>query len=157
MAGAARRFLFAAVSFTLNYAAYEAEVLRGALLGVPKGELEAGRAFGMSRFTLARRIWLPRAIRAALPTIAGEVVMQLKATPLAFTVTVMDLYAVAYKVRQDTLLVYEPLFVVTIFISSSPPSLPAASVSSRRRCRCADSLSRSSHERYSYSGRWHEP
>jgi polar amino acid transport system permease protein len=81
-------FFFAAVSFTLNYAAYEAEVLRGAL---------------------------PRAIRIALPTIAGEVVMQLKATPLAFTVTVMDLYAVAYKVRQDTLLVYEPLIVVTVF------------------------------------------
>lgn len=83
MAGAARGFFFAAVSFTLNYAAYEAEVLRGALLAVPKGELEAGRAFGMGRFTLIRRIWLPRAIRIALPTIAGEVVMQLKATPLA--------------------------------------------------------------------------
>ncbi len=82
---------------------------------MPKGELEAGRAFGMGRFTLIRRIWLPRAIRIALPTIAGEVVMQLKATPLAFTVTVMDLYAVAYKVRQDTLLVYEPLIVVTVF------------------------------------------
>lgn len=37
-------FFFAAVSFTLNYAAYEAEVLRGALMAVPKGELEAGRA-----------------------------------------------------------------------------------------------------------------
>ncbi|KQW29650.1 nickel permease [Rhizobium sp. Root274] len=108
-------FFFAALSFTLNYAAYEAEVLRGALLSVPKGELEAGRALGMSRFTLVRRIWLPRAIRTALPTIAGEVVMQLKATPLAFTVTVMDLYAVAFKVRQDTLLVYEPLLVVTLF------------------------------------------
>lgn len=108
-------FFFAAVSFTLNYAAYEAEVLRGALLSVPKGELEAGRALGMSRFTLVRRIWLPRAIRTAIPTIAGEVVMQLKATPLAFTVTVMDLYAVAFKVRQDTLLVYEPLLVVTFF------------------------------------------
>ncbi|APO79374.1 amino acid ABC transporter permease protein (plasmid) [Rhizobium etli 8C-3] len=108
-------FFFAAVSFTLNYAAYEAEVLRGALLAVPKGELEAGRAFGMRPFTLVRRIWLPRAIRIALPTIAGEIVMQLKATPLAFTVTVMDLYAVASKVRQDTLLVYEPLIVVTIF------------------------------------------
>jgi polar amino acid transport system permease protein len=108
-------FFFAVVSFTLNYAAYEAEVLRGALLAVPKGELEAGRAFGMGRFTLVRRIWLPRAIRIALPTIAGEVVMQLKSTPLAFTVTVMDLYAVAYKVRQDTLLVYEPLIVVTVF------------------------------------------
>ena len=108
-------FFFAAVSFTLNYAAYEAEVLRGALLAVPKGELEAGRAFGMTRWTLLRRIWLPRAIRIALPTIAGEVVLQLKATPLAFTVTVMDLYAVAYKIRQDTLLVYEPLVVVTVF------------------------------------------
>ena len=108
-------FFFAAVSFTLNYAAYEAEVLRGALLAVPKGELEAGRAFGMRPFTLTRRIWLPRAIRIALPTIAGEIVMQLKATPLAFTVTVMDLYAIATKVRQDTLLVYEPLIVVTVF------------------------------------------
>jgi polar amino acid transport system permease protein len=108
-------FFFAAVSFTLNYAAYEAEVLRGALLAVPKGELEAGKAFGMRPFTLIRRIWLPRAIRIALPTIGGEIVMQLKATPLAFTVTVMDLYAVASKVRQDTLLVYEPLIVVTVF------------------------------------------
>ncbi|MBB4227305.1 ABC transporter permease [Rhizobium mongolense] len=108
-------FFFAAVSFTLNYAAYEAEVLRGALLAVPKGELEAGRSFGMRPFTLVRRIWLPRAIRIALPTIGGEIVMQLKATPLAFTVTVMDLYAVASKVRQDTLLVYEPLIVVTVF------------------------------------------
>jgi polar amino acid transport system permease protein len=108
-------FFFAAVSFTLNYAAYEAEVLRGALLAVPKGELEAGRAFGLSPWTLTRRIWLPRAIRIALPTIAGEIVMQLKATPLAFTVTVMDLYAVANKVRQDTLLVYEPLLIVTLF------------------------------------------
>ncbi len=108
-------FFFAAVSFTLNYAAYEAEVLRGALLAVPKGELEAGRAFGMSPWKLTRRIWLPRAIRIALPTIGGEIVMQLKATPLAFTVTVMDLYAVATKVRQDTLLVYEPLIIVTVF------------------------------------------
>ncbi|KQZ63301.1 nickel permease [Rhizobium sp. Root149] len=108
-------FFFAAVSFTLNFAAYQAVILRGALLSVPKGELEAGRAVGMGPFTLVRRIWLPRAIRIALPTIAGEVVLQLKSTPLAFTVTVMDLYAVAYKVRQDTLLVYEPLIVVTLF------------------------------------------
>lgn len=108
-------FFFAALSFTLNFAAYHSEVLRGALLSVPKGELEAGRSLGMSPWLLTRRIWLPRAIRTALPTIAGEIVLQLKATPLAFTVTVMDLYAVAFKVRQDTLLVYEPLIVVTLF------------------------------------------
>ena len=107
-------FFFAAVSFTLNYAAYEAEVLRGALLAVPKGELEAGRAFGLSPWKLTRRIWLPRAIRIALPTIAGEIVMQLKATPLAFTVTVMDLMGVTSKIRQDTFRIFEPLMLLAV-------------------------------------------
>lgn len=107
-------FFFASLGLTLNFAAYEAEILRGALLAVPKGELEAGRAFGMSSTKLLMRIWLPRAIRTALPTIGGEYVLLLKATPLAFSLTVMDLYGVAYKVRQDTFLVYEPLMVVTV-------------------------------------------
>mgnify|MGYP000461552379 CR=1 FL=1 len=108
-------FWCATATMTLHTAAYIAEILRGALQSIPKGEIEAGRAFGMSRSTLIRRVWLPRAIRIALPTIAGEVVLQLKATPLAFTVTVMDLYSVAYKIRQDTLLVYEPLILVAVF------------------------------------------
>lgn len=106
---------YACLSFIINYAAYQAEVIRGALLSVPSGELEAARAFGLRKSQIIRRIWLPRALRMALPTIAGEVVLMLKSTPLAFTVTVVDLYAVAYKVRQDTLLVYEPLIVVAIF------------------------------------------
>lgn len=107
-------YFYALLAFTLSFAGYEGEVMRGAFQSVPKGELEAGRAFGMSRFTLLRRIWLPRAVRLVLPTLAGEVVLQLKSTPIAFTVTVMDLYGVAYKVRQDTYLVYPPLIVVTI-------------------------------------------
>jgi polar amino acid transport system permease protein len=107
-------YFYAILAFTLSFAGYEGEVLRGAFQSVPKGELEAGRAFGMSRFTLLRRIWFPRAVRLVLPTLAGEVVLQLKATPIAFTVTVMDLYGVAYKVRQDTYLVYPPLIVVTV-------------------------------------------
>ena len=88
--------------------------LRGAMLAVPRGELEAARAFGMARGKVLRRIWLPRAFRIALPTFAGEVVLQLKATPIVFSVTVMDLYGAAYKVRQDTLLVYEPLGLVAM-------------------------------------------
>jgi polar amino acid transport system permease protein len=107
-------YFYALLAFTLSFAGYEGEVLRGAFQSVPKGELEAGRAFGMSRFTLLRRIWLPRAVRLVLPTLAGEVVLQLKSTPIAFTVTVMDLYGVAYKVRQDTYLIYPPLLVVTL-------------------------------------------
>ncbi|KSV64891.1 ABC transporter permease [Sinorhizobium sp. GW3] len=106
---------FAAVALTLNFAAYQGEILRGALLAVPKGELEAARAVGMSPSMILRRIWLPRAIRIGMPTFAGEVILQLKATPIVFSVTVMDIYGAAYKIRQDTLLVYEPLILVAAF------------------------------------------
>jgi len=98
----------------ISFAAYEAEVMRGAFAGVPKGELEAARAFGMGRFTMFRRIWLPRAIHRALPTLTGETVLQLKSTPLVATITVVDVYAVISKVRQDTFLTYEPLLLLAL-------------------------------------------
>lgn len=106
---------FAGVALTLNFAAYQGEILRGTLLAVPKGELEAAKAAGMPPRMVLRRIWLPRAIRIGLPTLAGEIILQLKATPIVFSVTVMDLYGAAYKIRQDTLLVYEPLILVASF------------------------------------------
>jgi polar amino acid transport system permease protein len=97
------------LALTLSFAGYEGEVMRGAFAGVPRGELEAARAYGMSPFTTLRRIWLPRAFGRALPTLGGEVLLQLKSTPLVATVTVLDLYGVIGRVRQETLLVYEPL------------------------------------------------
>lgn len=105
---------YGVLALTLSYAGYEGEVMRGAFAGVPKGELEAGRAFGMSRFTVLRRIWLPRAIHRALPTLTGEMVLQLKATPLVATITVVDVFAVFSRVRQDTYLVYEPLLLLAL-------------------------------------------
>jgi len=98
----------------ISFAAYEGEVMRGAFAGVPKGELEAARAYGMSPFGMFRRIWLPRAIHRALPTLMGETVLQLKSTPLVATVTVVDVYAVISKVRQETYLTYEPLFLLAL-------------------------------------------
>ena len=98
----------------ISFAAYEGEVMRGAFAGVPRGELEAARAFGMGRFTMFRRIWLPRALHRALPTLAGETVLQLKSTPLVATITVMDVYAAISKVRQDTYLTYEPLLLLAL-------------------------------------------
>ena len=86
---------YAVLSLTLSFAGYEGEVMRGAFAGVPRGQLEAARAFGMSRWKIFRRIWLPQAVQRALPTLAGETVLQLKATPLVATITVIDLYAVA--------------------------------------------------------------
>ena len=105
---------YGVAALTISFAAYEGEVMRGAFAGVPAGELEAARAFGMSRWTAFRRIWLPRAIHRALPTLNGETVLQLKATPLVATITVIDVYAVISKVRQDTFLTYEPLLLLAL-------------------------------------------
>jgi len=111
-------FPYAILAFTISVAGYEGEVMRGAFKGVPKGELEAARAFGMKRFTLLRRIWLPRAFQNVLPTLAGELVLTLKSTPLAATITVFDVYGVGSIVRQETYRVYEPLlFVAGIYVA----------------------------------------
>ncbi len=99
---------YGVLALTLSYAGYEGEVMRGAFAGVPKGQLEAARAFGMRRWTAFRRIWLPQALRRALPTLAGETVLQLKATPLVATITMVDIYSVASRVRQETFVTYEP-------------------------------------------------
>lgn len=98
----------------LSFAAYEGEVMRGAFKGVPRGELEAAAAYGMSPFKLFWRIWLPRAIHRALPTLNGETVLQLKATPLIATITIVDVYGVISRVRQDTYLTYEPLLLLAL-------------------------------------------
>ena len=105
---------YAVLSLTLSFAGYEGEVMRGAFAGVPNGELEAARAYGMGRFTLLRRIWLPRAVQRALPTLNGEVVLQLKSTPLVATITVIDVYAVITRVRQDTFVIYEPMLLLAL-------------------------------------------
>lgn len=105
---------YAVLSLTVSYAAYEGEVMRGAFAGVPRGQLEAARAYGMSRWKVFRRIWMPQAFFRALPTLAGETVLQLKATPLVATITVIDIYAVASRVRQETFIIYEPLLLLAL-------------------------------------------
>jgi polar amino acid transport system permease protein len=107
-------YYYAVLAFVLNEAGYLGEILRGALLSVPKGELEAARACGMSPFQALRRIWLPRALRNALPALGGETILTLKATPLAALVTVADVFSVADKVRQETYIIYPPLIMVMI-------------------------------------------
>jgi polar amino acid transport system permease protein len=102
------------MALMISFAGYEGEVMRGAFAGVPRGELEAARAYGMSQWTLFRRIWLPRAVQRALPTLNGETVLQLKSTPLVATVTVVDVYGVVSKIRQDTFLTYEPLLLLAL-------------------------------------------
>eukprot|EP01133_Synstelium_polycarpum_P007610 gene7610-8904_t len=82
-------------ALVLSVGAYVGEVIRGGLLAVPKGEMEAASAFGMTPRQALLRVRLPRAMRLLLPTLAGETVMLLKSTALASTIAVVDLLGAA--------------------------------------------------------------
>lgn len=97
----------AVLTLTLNTAAYTAEILRGAIQAVPHGEVEAGRAMGMGRSLLYRRIVLPKAFRIALPAYSNEVVFLFQATSLVSIITLLDLTGVARVLVARTFAVYE--------------------------------------------------
>ncbi len=94
-------------TFTLNTSAYTAEILRGAIQAVPHGEIEAARALGMSRPTILRRITVPRAFRLALPAYGNEIILMLKGSALASTITLLDLTGVARVIVARTFAPYE--------------------------------------------------
>jgi len=88
-------YFCAVLTLTLNTAAYTAEILRGAIIAVPRGEIEAARSLGMSGLLLYRRIILPKAFRLALPAYTNEAVFLLQATSLVSIITLLDLTGVA--------------------------------------------------------------
>jgi polar amino acid transport system permease protein len=96
----------AIIAFSLNTAAYSAEILRGAIQAVPWGEVEAARAVGMSRAMTYRRIILPRAFRICLPAYGNEVILMVKSSALASTITLLDLTGMARKIIAAT---YKPV------------------------------------------------
>lgn len=102
----------AIIAFTLNTAAYTAEILRGGILAVPSGEVEAARALGMSTAIMYRRVILPRAFRIALPAYGNEVILMLKGSALASTITLLDLTGMARTIIART---YMP---VEIFLAA---------------------------------------
>ena len=92
----------AVVSLALCTAGYTAEIIRGGLLSVPHGQIEAGLAVGMSRWALLRRIIAPVTLRQALPAYSTEAVLLVKSTALASLVTVWDVTGVAQQIIQRT-------------------------------------------------------
>lgn len=113
---------YAIFALTLNTAGYTGEILRGAILAVPHGEIEAGKAFGMPGWMIFYRITLPRAIRICLPTMSTEVILLLKATALASTITVYEVLGMAQFIRQQSFRTYETLigaglvYIALVFI-----------------------------------------
>ncbi|MCB9993606.1 MAG: ABC transporter permease [Hyphomicrobiaceae bacterium] len=84
-------FNCAVLAFALNSTAYQTEILRGGILGVPRGEIEAARAVGMTPIQVLRRVVAPHAYRIAWPALGNEVILLMKASALASIVTVFDL------------------------------------------------------------------
>lgn len=95
-------FWCAVVALALCTAGYTAEILRGGLLAVPPGQIEAARASGMSGSLLLRRIIAPIALRAALPAYSTEVVLMVKSTALASLVTVWEITGTAQRIIAHT-------------------------------------------------------
>ncbi|MFO7750053.1 MAG: ABC transporter permease [Desulfobacteraceae bacterium] len=104
----------ALLTLTLNTTAYSAEIFRGGIQGVTFGEIEAGRAYGMSGVKLYRRIILPSALRIAWPAYTNEVVFLLQATSLVSIITLMDLTGVARVASARTFAFYELFLTVAL-------------------------------------------
>lgn len=104
----------AIIAFALNTAAYIGEIVRGAVSAVPKGELEAADALGMSPAQKLRRITLPRAFGIMIPAYSNEVIFMLKGSALASSITVMDIIYTSKEIMSRTYTVLEIYFAAGV-------------------------------------------
>jgi L-cystine transport system permease protein len=95
-------FPAALLAFTLNVGGYAAEVIRSAILSVPKGQWEAASTIGMSYATALRRVILPQATRTAIPPLSNTLISLVKDTSLASTIQVTELLRVAQEAAAPT-------------------------------------------------------
>jgi len=92
----------AIIAFSLNTGAYTSEILRSAFQTIKPGFIEAGKSLGVSRKVIFYKIQIPIAIKQSLPAYGNEIILMLKGTSLASTVTLMDLTGVAKYIISTT-------------------------------------------------------
>jgi len=108
------RFPAVIVAFSINYAAYFAEIFRGGIQSIPKGQYEAAYMLGMTRTQTFFRIILPQVVKRVVPASANEVITLVKDTSLAQVIAVTELFALAKKQQAAYASIY-PLFVAGVF------------------------------------------
>lgn len=107
------RFVAACIGFVLNYAAYFAEIFRGGLLAIDKGQYEAAQVLGFSKWQTTSKIILPQMFRVALPAVSNEAITLVKDTALLYAVAVPELLHYAETaVNRDFTIV--PFFIAGI-------------------------------------------
>ena len=102
-------FACAAITFTFNTAAYQAEIFRGALASVPRGQWEAARALAIGRVPMATRVVIPQAAIIALRPLGNEIILMIKGSAVASIITVLDLMG-------ETRLAFSRTFDMTIYL-----------------------------------------
>ena len=101
----------AIIAFALNTGAYTSEILRSAFQTIKPGMIEAGQSLGISKKIIFYKIQIPIAIRQSLPAYGNEIILMLKGTSLASTVTLMDITGVAKYIISTT---FKPIEVFII-------------------------------------------
>ena len=101
----------AIIAFALNTGAYTSEILRSAFQTIKPGIIEAGKSLGISNKVIFYKIQIPIAIRQSLPAYGNEIILMMKGTSLASTVTLMDLTGVAKYIISTT---FKPIEVFIV-------------------------------------------
>jgi cystine transport system permease protein len=114
-------FPAAVIAFSLNVGAYSSETIRAAILSVPKGQWEAGYAFGMTFSQVFRRIVFIQAAKVSVPSLSNSFIGLVKDTSLAATVTLPEMFMVTQRIvafRYEPLLLYCEVAVVYLMLCS---------------------------------------
>ncbi len=92
------RMIAVIIAFSINYAAYFAEIYRGGIESIPKGQYEAAKVLGYSKFETFFIIILPQVIKIVLPSITNEVITLVKDTSLSFVLAIPEMFTVAKQI-----------------------------------------------------------
>ena len=108
-------FAAAWIALSLNEAAYVSEIIRAGLLSVDPGQELAGRALGMSRRQILRRVVVPQATRIVIPPLGNEFITLLKLTSLAFVISLHELLTAGQELAASTFQYTEPLAAALVY------------------------------------------
>jgi len=92
------RFIAVIIAFTINYAAYFAEIYRGGIEAIPKGQYEAAQVLGYNRLETFFIIILPQVFKIILPSVTNEVITLVKDTSLSFVIAIPEMFTVAKQI-----------------------------------------------------------
>lgn len=108
------RFIAVIMAFSLNYAAYFAEIYRAGIQSIPVGQYEAAQVLGYTPVQTFGRIILPQVIKRIIPPVTNEVITLVKDTSLAFSLSVLEMFTIAKQIAsaQTTMI---PLIVAGVF------------------------------------------